>query len=89
MPTVDVTNDIGVSFEHHVFVDQAGAGNRRPSSMNGALDAVFARPRNHLMRGLAIFYAAEAHFAKILTPAAASSLKSSSTMPCSRTGAPA
>ena len=32
--------------------------------MNGALNAVFARPGDHLPRGFAVFHAAEANFAE-------------------------
>ena len=62
--SVDVSNHVGIGFKHHVFVDQAGAGDRRPSRVNRALDAVFACPCNHLARGLTVFNAAESYFAQ-------------------------
>ena len=47
---IDVTDDVGVGLQHHVLVDQAGARNRRAASVDGALDAILARPAHHLGR---------------------------------------
>ena len=49
---VDVADDIRVGLEHDVLVDQPGARNRRAAGMDGALDAVFARPRHHACRAV-------------------------------------
>ena len=51
MAAVDVADDVGVRLQHHVLVDKAGAGNRRTAGMDRAVDAVFARPGDHLARG--------------------------------------
>ncbi len=58
--------DVGVGFQHHVLVDQAGAGDRWAAGVDGALDAVFARPSDHLARGRAVLDAAEPDFAEQL-----------------------
>ena len=63
---VDVADHVGVGFENHVLVDEAGAGNRRPAGVNRALDAVFAGPRNHAASGGSVFHAAQADLAEKL-----------------------
>ena len=52
---VNVTDDIGVCLEHHVFIDEPRARDRGPASVNGALNAVFARPRHHFLSLFARF----------------------------------
>ena len=87
---VDVADDVGVGLEHHVLVDQARARDRRAAGVDGALDAVLARPGHHLLRLVAGLDRAEADLAEQRRRRpAASSLKSLSTMPFSITGAPA
>ena len=63
---IDVADHVGVGFQHHVLVDQAGAGDRGAAGVDRALDAVFARPAHHLARGRAVLDAAEADFAEQL-----------------------
>src|ERR1700688_1464763 len=63
---INVADNIGVGLKHHIFIDQAGAGNRWASGVNRALDAVFAGPRYHLPRCLAVFNAAESDLAENL-----------------------
>src|ERR1700722_13821302 len=63
---IDVTDHVGVGFQHHILVDQAGAGYRRAAGVDGALDAVFARPSDHLARGRTILDAAQSDFAEQL-----------------------
>ena len=63
---IDVADNIGVGLKHHIFIDQARAGDRWASGVNRALDAVFAGPRYHLPRCLAVFNAAESYFAENL-----------------------
>src|SRR5260221_2046583 len=62
--SVDVADHVGVSFEDHVFVDEAGAGNRRATGVNRALDTVFAGPRDHPASSRTVFHAAQADFAE-------------------------
>ena len=59
---VDVADHVGVGFEHHIFVDHARARDRRAARMNGALDAVFARPGHHLFGLVARLDRAQTHF---------------------------
>src|SRR5581483_6983874 len=61
---VDVTDDIGIRFENDILVDQAGAGDRGTASVDRALDAIFARPSDHLARGRAVLDAAKPDFAE-------------------------
>src|SRR5262249_17522971 len=63
---VDVADDVGVGLQHHVLVDQAGAGDRRAAGVDRALDAVLARPRHHLPGFPAALDAAEADLAQEL-----------------------
>ena len=63
---IDVAHDIGIGIEHDVGIDEAGAGNGRPAGVDGALDAVFARPFHHAPGGGAVLDAAEPHFAQKL-----------------------
>ena len=64
MASIDVADHVGVGFENHVFVDEAGSGNRRAAGVNRALDAVFAGPCDHAASGGSIFHAAQADFAE-------------------------
>ena len=50
MAAVNVADHVGVRLQHDVLVDQPGAGDRRAAGMDGAVDAVFARPGDHLAR---------------------------------------
>ena len=59
MPAVDVTDDIGVGFQHHILADETRAGNGRTAGVDRALDAVLARPANHLPCFLATLDRAE------------------------------
>src|SRR5262249_52444748 len=61
---IDVTDHVGVGLEHDVLVDQAGAGDRGAASVDGALDAVFARPTHHLACGRAVLHAAQSDLAE-------------------------
>ena len=61
---VDVTDDIRIGFKHHIFVDHARARNRRAAGVNGALDAIFARPRDHLFGFIPGLDRAQADFAQ-------------------------
>src|SRR4029078_4339221 len=63
---IDVTDHVGVGFQHHVLVDQAGTGNRGTAGVDGALDAVFARPAHHFPRRRTVLDAAKADFAEQL-----------------------
>src|SRR5207302_11080202 len=63
---IDVTDHVGVGLQHHVLVDQAGAGDRGTAGVDGALDAVFARPADHLAGGRAVLDADKADLAKQL-----------------------
>src|SRR5438309_771977 len=63
---IDVTDHVGVGLQHHVLVDQAGSGNRGTAGVDGTLDAVFARPADHLAGGRAVLDAAKADFAEQL-----------------------
>ena len=49
MAAVDVADDVGVGFQDHILVNQARAGNRRAAGVDGALDAVLARPGHHFL----------------------------------------
>ena len=83
--------DVGVGLEHHVRVDEARAGDRRPAGVDRALDAVLARPGDHLPSPSAPSLTPPSPTSpRSVTPAAASSLEiAASTMPGSITGAPA
>ena len=48
MASVYVTDDIGVSGKHDVFVNQTGARNRWTASVNRALNPILPRPGYHL-----------------------------------------
>ena len=61
---VDVADDVGVGRQHHVRVDQPGARDRRAAGVDGAADAVLARPRHHLLRLVGFLDAAEADLAQ-------------------------
>ncbi len=54
MSAVDVPNNIRARLKHHIGVDQARSGDRRPAGVDRALHPVFTRPANHLVRGLAV-----------------------------------
>src|SRR3984885_8866432 len=56
---IDVADHVGVRLEHDVLVDEPGARDGRTAGMNRAVDAVFARPSDHLARSRPIFDAAE------------------------------
>ena len=90
MAAVDVADDVGIGLQHGVPVDQPAAGDGGAAGMDGALDAVFARPGDHLRAPRSrIFTEPRPTSPSKVTPAAANSAKSLSTMPCSSTGAPA
>jgi hypothetical protein len=61
---VDVADDVGVGLQHHVLVDQARARDRGAAGVDGALDAVLARPRDHLLGLVAGLHRAQADFAQ-------------------------
>ncbi len=61
---IDVADHVGVCLQHHVLVDQPGTGDRGAAGVDGALDAIFARPADHLARGGAVLDAAETDFAE-------------------------
>ena len=63
---VDMADHVGVGLEHDILVDQAGAGDRRAAGVDRALDAVFARPGDHLLGFLALLDAAQADLAEQL-----------------------
>ena len=56
---VDMADDVGVGLQHHIRIDQARPRNGRAAGVDGALDAILARPRHHLLRFLTLFDAAE------------------------------
>ena len=61
---IDVADDVGVGSKNDILINQAGSGDRRTAGVNGALNPVFAGPRNHLVGGGAVFHTPEANFAK-------------------------
>lgn len=64
MPSIDVPDDIGIGGEDDIFTDESGAGDRGPTGVNGALNAVFARPSNHCACGFGVFDASKADFSE-------------------------
>ncbi len=66
MAAIDVADHVGVGFQHHVLVDQAGAWNRWAAGVDGALNSILARPSDHLARGRTILDAAKADLAEQL-----------------------
>ena len=66
VPAVYVADDVGPGLQHDVGVDQPGAGDRGTAGVDRRLDAVFARPADHLLRLLAGLDAAEADLAQQL-----------------------
>ncbi len=64
VPAVDVADDVGARFEHHVLVDQAGARNRRTAGVDRGLDSVFSGPTDHLLGFVTRLDAAESDFAQ-------------------------
>ncbi len=64
MPAIDMADDIGVGGQDDVLVDQPRAGDRRAASMDGALDAVFARPGDHLAGRLTVLHRAQPDLAE-------------------------
>ena len=68
VPAIDVPNHIGSGFQHHVRIDQTGAGDRRSTRVNGRLHPVFACPIHHLLGGRSVFHSAKTNFAEQLDP---------------------
>jgi len=66
--------------QDNVFVNQAGAGNRRPAGVNRALNGVLGAPSQPLPRGCAVLTLPSPTSPSNETPASASDLKSSSTI---------
>ena len=62
---VDVADHVGVGLQYDVLVDETGAWDRRTAGVDGTVDAVFARPGDHLARGRAILHAAKSDLAEI------------------------
>ena len=65
---VDMADDVGVRFEHDVRINQAGAGNRRAAGVNRAVEAIFARPRDHFARRRSVLDAAQPDLAEEAHP---------------------
>ena len=61
-----MADDVGAGFEHDVLVDQARTRDRRPAGVDRGLDAVSARPVDHLFRLVPGLDAAEADLAEQL-----------------------
>ena len=53
MAAVDMADDIGIGFQHHILVDEARAGDGGAAGVDRALDAVFAGPGHHALGFLA------------------------------------
>ena len=66
MAAIDMADDIGAGFQHHIGVDQPRSRDRRAAGMDRALNAVFARPADHLPRGLAVLDGPKANLAQKL-----------------------
>ena len=62
MTAIDVADHIRARLQHHIGIDEAGAGDRGSARVNGRLDAVFARPAHHALGRRAILDATKADF---------------------------
>jgi hypothetical protein len=89
MAAIDMADNVRVGFEHDIRVDQPGARNGRAAGVDRAVHAVLARPRTIFRAVGPSLTLPRPTSPSQRTPAVAISLKSSSVMPCSITGAPA
>ena len=64
MTAVDMTDDVRVSRENDILVDEAGSGNGGPSGVDCTLNSIFARPSYHLTRRFAVLDRTQTDFAK-------------------------